>query len=53
VQVDETADWYEYDLDEFETKEEAERELEISITDKEWTAGGYISRGGFDWDFEI
>lgn len=54
--VDECVDWYEYYLGDFKTKEEAERELEISITDKEWLENkdDYISHGGFDsWDFEI
>ena len=47
-------DWYEYDLDNYETKEEAEEELEIEITDEEWDNGGFISRGGFgEWSFEI
>lgn len=53
--VDECVEWEEYSLDEYETKEEAERELEITITDEEWSDNeGYITRGGFDnWDFEI
>lgn len=54
LELDECEDWYEYDLDEFEYKEEAEKELGIEITDEEWEEGGYISRGGFgNWDFEI
>lgn len=52
--LDECVDYYEYYLDEFETKEEAERELEVILTDEEWSDGGYISRGGFgEWEFEI
>ena len=37
------------------TKEEAEAELGIEITDKEWNSGeAFIGRGGFGaWDFEI
>ena len=37
------------------TKEDAERELEIKITDEEWNSGeDFISRGGFEnWNFEI
>lgn len=50
----ECVDYYEYYLDDYETKEEAEEELEIEITDEEWDEGGYISRGGFEeWSFEI
>lgn len=52
--VDECVDWYEYYLGDFETKEEAEEELEIQITDAEWDEREYISRGGFEeWHFEI
>lgn len=52
---DECVDWQEYYIGEYETKEEAENELEIEITDEEWDSGEeYISRGGFEnWDFEI
>jgi hypothetical protein len=55
VTVEESVDWYEYDLSEFDTKEEAEEELEIEITDEEWNSGeDFIGRGGFgDWDFTI
>ena len=52
--IDECEEWNEYDLDDFDTKEEAEEELEIEITDEEWEEGGFISRGGFgEWEFEI
>lgn len=54
--VDENCvDWYEYCIDDFETKEEAERELDIEISNEEWESGeAFISRGGFEsWDFEI
>lgn len=46
-------EWNEYDLDDYETKEVAEKELEIKITDEEWENGGFIERGGFNWEFEI
>lgn len=42
--VDECLDYQEYCLDEFETKEEAEEEYGISITDDEWEKKDYISR---------
>jgi hypothetical protein len=52
---DECVDWCEYYLCDYETKEDAERELEIEITDEEWEGDeDFISRGGFgDWDFSI
>lgn len=53
IVADECVDYQEYDLDEYETKEEAEEVLEIDITDDEWD-DGVVVRGGFDsWDFEI
>ena len=57
IECDECVDWTEIWVEEFETKEEAEEELELEITDEEWAAGqeeGYFTRGGFEnWDFEI
>ena len=54
IVADECVEYYEYYIEEFETKEEAERELEITLTDEEWEAHEYVSRGGFDdWHFEI
>ena len=54
VKVDECIDYYEYYIEEFATKEEAEKELEMEITDEEWENEDYITRGGFDsWDFSI
>lgn len=55
LEVDECVDWCEYYVDEFDTKEEAEKELDIEITDEEWeNREEYISRGGFgSWDFSI
>lgn len=46
----------EYDLYEYDTKEEAEAELEIKLSDEEWekNKGDRLLVGGFDsWDFEI
>lgn len=56
LEVEETVDWEEVWIDNYETKEEAEEDLEMKITDEEWEIGldeGYFTRGGFDWDFEI
>lgn len=52
---EECVEWYEYDIDEYETKEKAEEELDIEISDDEWNSGeSCICRGGFEnWDFEI
>lgn len=52
---DECVNWEEHDIDDYETKEDAEEELGIKLTDEEW-ANKYerVTRGGFpDWDFEI
>mgnify|MGYP003296935919 CR=1 FL=1 len=52
--IDECVEWHEYYLGDFDTKEEAEEELEIQITDAEWNERECISRGGFgEWHFEI
>ncbi len=54
VLCDDCVDYYEYCLDDYETKEEAEEELGIEITDEEWEEGGFISREGFgEWEFDI
>lgn len=54
VIIDECVDWYEYCIDEYKTKEEAEEDLGIEITDEEWEEHEFISRGGFgDWNFDI
>lgn len=52
---EECVEWNEYCIDDYETKEEAEEELNIEITDDEWSnKGSFIGRGGFEnWDFEI
>ena len=47
-------DYAEYYIGEYDTKEEAEEELGIIITDEEWEREDYVGRGGFpNWDFEI
>lgn len=55
VIIDECVDWEEYDISEYDTKEEAETDYGIEITDEEWNSGeDFISRGGFgNWDFDI
>ena len=57
IVCDECVDWSEIWVEDYKTKEEAEEEIGITITDKEWAIGqneGYFTRGGFeDWDFEI
>lgn len=56
VICEECVDWEEYDVYEYETKEEAEEDLEVEFTDEEWANqdDGRITRGGFEnWDFEI
>lgn len=57
VEVDECVDYYEYYVEDYETKEEAEEDLDIKITDEEWDNREdndyYINRGGIEWDFEI
>ena len=52
---EECVEWNEYWIDDYETKEEAEGELGIKITDEEWNSGdACFTRGGFEnWDFEI
>lgn len=54
--TDECVDWCEHYLGDYETKEEAEEDLGMQLTDEEWEnySDDYISRGGFgDWEFEI
>lgn len=53
--IDECVEWNEYCIDDFDTKEEAEEELGIEITDEEWESGeAFISRDGFGaWKFDI
>ena len=50
---DDCIEWYEYYLDDYSTKEEAESELGMEITDEEWEEG-YAGSGGFtEWKFDI
>lgn len=56
ITYDECVDWQEYDVDDYETKEEAEEELEEKFTDEEWNnqEDGRICRGGFpSWNFDF
>ena len=54
VEIEDCVEWNEYFLDEYETKEEAEEDLDIEITDDEWDEREMITRGGFgDWEFTI
>jgi len=57
IVCDECVDWSEIWVEDYETKEEAEKDLEMEITDEEWAIGleeCYFTRGGFEsWDFEI
>ena len=55
LEIEECVDWCECYKGDFETKEDAEEELKIEITDEEWNDDSeYISCGGFDsWDFVI
>ena len=48
-------EWNQYYMEDFDTKEDAEQELDIQITDEEWNSGEeFICRGGFaSWDFVI
>lgn len=55
TKASEYVDYHEYYIGEFNSKAEAEEELDVEITDEEWNSGEeYIQRGGFEsWDFEI
>ena len=56
IEIDDCVDYNEYYVEEYATKEEAEEELEIEITDEEWEYAQKecsFSRGGLEWDFEI
>ena len=54
LEVYKCVDWNEYFLDEYDSKEEAEDDLDIEITDEEWEEREMITRGGFgDWEFTI
>lgn len=48
--------WEEYDIYDYDSREEAEEDLGVKFTDEEWANedDGRICRGGFpNWDFEI
>lgn len=50
---DDCCEYFEYFFDDFDTKEEAEEEYGITLTDTEFN-NGYLESGGYDsWDFEI
>lgn len=54
IVCEDCVEWNEYFLDEYTTKEDAEADLGIVITDEEWEQHDIVSRGGFEsWDFEI
>ena len=55
VICNERAEWHEYCIDNYETKNDAESDLGIEITDEEWNGGdSFVGRGGFgSWDFKI
>lgn len=56
VEIDDTVNWYEYVEEQFEvyeTKEEMEKELEITLSEQEWQ-DKYATGGGFkSWNFQI
>ncbi|WP_418466876.1 hypothetical protein [Faecalibacillus faecis] len=56
VEIDDTVNWYEYVDEQFEvyeTKEEMEKELEITLSEQEWQ-DKYATGGGFkSWNFQI
>lgn len=50
----ECVDWHEYEICDYNTKEEAEEALGFEISDDEWKHEDWINRGGFgDWVYEI
>ena len=53
--IDECVDYSEYYIGDYNSKAEAEEDLDIDITDEEWNSGEeYIKRGGFEeWYFDI
>lgn len=56
VICEECVEWEEYDIGDYESKEEAEEDLDVEFTDEEWANHDdyRITRGGFEnWDFEI
>lgn len=56
VICEDCVEWEEYDIGDYESKEEAEEDLDVEFTDEEWANHDdyRITRGGFEnWDFEI
>ena len=56
VLCEECVDWEEYDIGDYESKEEAEEDLGVEFTDEEWANHDdyRITRGGFEnWSFDI
>jgi hypothetical protein len=55
--VNEFADVDVYYVEDYDTKEEAEKYLGVDFTDEEWNEredrDNYIYRGGFNWEFTI
>lgn len=57
-QFEECVDYYEFDVEEYDTKEEAEEDLGETFTDEEWNTAkaddNWIKRGGYEeWIFSI
>ena len=58
-QFEECVDYYEFDVEEYDTKEEAEKDLNETFTDEEWYAAknyndNWLKRGGYEeWIFSI
>ena len=50
---DDCVAYNEYELEDFNTKEEAEKELEMEISDEAWDNGCIVTGGYPSWDFEI
>ena len=56
VLCEECVGWEEYDIGDYESKEEAEEDLGVEFTDEEWANHDdyRITRGGFEnWSFDI
>lgn len=53
VLQNECVDWYCHDLSDYDTKEEAEADLEVKISDEQWDELRYDEGGFGDWDFSI
>jgi hypothetical protein len=57
VMINEHSDVEVYYVENYDTKEEAEKALGVDFTDEEWNEredrDNYIYRGGFIWDFTI